>query len=81
MPFDYERLAARLSETNVSQTCVACGDDNLQFSDARYQLIEVQDDDSPSVGFGMISGMFCGARVCNTCGFVHLHATQPLGFP
>lgn len=76
-PSDFHR---RVADAGANDSCLACGNSDLSTSDARYCLIELDDNDrlASELTFGMASGIFCGARVCPSCGYVHLHAMLPL---
>jgi hypothetical protein len=80
--FDWREIDNRLSDADARRECVVCGGENVDYADARYGLVEVDaagmvrvdDPDLPA----MTALIVCVARVCNTCGFVHLHALRPL---
>ena len=76
MPYDLRPFAARLAEAQANLDCLCCGSSDMNYSDARYALIEMDSDDRLAVEFdwGLATSMFCGARVCEACGYVHLHS-------
>ena len=78
--YDLRPFARRLEQANANLNCLCCGSSTVNYSDARYALVELESDDRLAVqpDWGMASAMFCGARVCETCGYVHLHALLPI---
>jgi hypothetical protein len=78
--FDLRPLARRLEQKQATLDCLCCGSSDVSYSDTRYALIELDSDDQLAVeqDWGLTSNLFCAARVCNACGFVHLHALLPI---
>lgn len=75
--FDYRELDNRLTDAKAERDCLACGSNAVDWADRAVALIEVTDDGRIDIRPGLPSmarGIFCGARVCNACGFVHLYA-------
>jgi hypothetical protein len=77
MVFDYGELDNRLTNADGRRECLVCGSDEVDYADKAFLLVEI-----PSGGtFDLsrsVSGIFCGARVCNVCGHVHLHTDAPV---
>jgi len=80
LAWDYKELKNRLSDAEALRTCLVCGSDDVDWNATRSVLVNLDEDDEAEIypTGGLANGMWCAARVCNACGFVHLHATLPL---
>jgi hypothetical protein len=76
MSFDLRPFARTLRKANANLDCLCCGSSDVNYSDARYALIELGSDDRLAVepDWGLASTLFCAVRICNACGYVHLHS-------
>jgi hypothetical protein len=78
--YDLRPFANRLAAEAATLNCLCCGAIDVDYSDTRYVLVELESDGSLAIQreWGLVSTLTCGARICNSCGFVHLHALQPI---
>ena len=76
MSFDYRELDNRLGSAGAELHCLSCGSDHVHFAGRAVALIEVGDEGTLERRGGGPSaqGVFCAARICNACGFVHLYS-------
>jgi hypothetical protein len=76
MTFDYQELDnGRLTEAGANRKCLSCGSSDVKFVDKAFGLVEVADHGQVdfSAHTGAMLMTYCGARVCEACGFVHLY--------
>jgi hypothetical protein len=78
--YDHGPIMERLIAAGATETCLCCGSSEVRYSDTRYALIDLDANDKLAVetDWGLASGLFCIARICNACGFVHLHGPRPI---
>jgi RNA polymerase subunit RPABC4/transcription elongation factor Spt4 len=77
MLFDYSELDNRLTDADATRECLVCGSEDVNDTDKGFLLVEVPPDGVLNLGKSA-SGLYCGARVCNRCGYVHLHTEAPV---
>jgi hypothetical protein len=76
--FDYRELDNRLTVANARRECLSCGSDDVDFDEAGYAIIEVPPDRRLKLSAHQANVLYCGLRVCNACGFVHLYNAPPV---
>jgi predicted nucleic-acid-binding Zn-ribbon protein len=78
--FDFGELDNRLSETNASLECLSCGSSDVHHADRKVGLVEVGLDGRvelyPQMGAARV--IYCAARICNACGYVHLYSAAAI---
>jgi hypothetical protein len=83
--YDYREFDNALSrQAGPGFSCVACGHTEFSATSRPVAVIEVNQDGYLQVqavteSLRTVTATFCGARICDNCGFVHLHALIPLG--
>jgi hypothetical protein len=74
MSFDSQELDNRLTEAGLNRKCLSCGSGDVRFVDKAFGLVEVADHglvDLSATGAMLMT--YCGGRICDACGFVHLY--------
>jgi hypothetical protein len=80
MLFDYGELDNRLTNADGCRDCLVCGSEEVDYTDRGFLLVEVPPDGQLGLDIARrgVAGLHCGARVCNVCGYVHLHVDAPV---
>jgi hypothetical protein len=76
--FDYRELDNKLTALEARKDCLVCGSADVDDANRNVLLVEAPPDkpvwrEVPGTDFMEMGGLFGGARVCNDCGYVHLH--------
>jgi hypothetical protein len=74
--FDYRELDNKLTALEAQKNCLVCGSRDVDDTDRLFLLIEVPAD--RPLWQGDTTGLLGGARVCNDCGYVHMHVEAPV---
>jgi hypothetical protein len=64
-------LDNKLTHLEARKDCLVCGSPDVDDTERAFLLIEVPPD--KPIWRDVTTGLFGGARVCNDCGYVHLH--------
>lgn len=74
--FDYRELDNKLTNLEARKECLVCGSPEVEDTERGFLPIEVPPD--KPLWREKTTGLFCGARVCDECGYVHLHVEAPV---
>ena len=76
MALDHRELDNRLTDADAQRHCLSCGSSDVDHAAGRFALIEVGDDDRLDLDAfsGEVVLVVCRARICKSCGFVHLYS-------
>lgn len=80
MSFDHGEFDNRLSDADAQLNYLSCGSSDVDHAAGRFALIEVRADDRLDLeaSSGDAVALFCRARVCLECGYVHLYSQAAL---
>lgn len=83
MAYDYREFDNRLTNAGVSRSCPSCGSTERSAVSRPIALVEVNEDGylqmlQATEDLRAVTATFCGAHICDTCGFVRMHALGAL---